>query len=148
MFYAFRKMKFLERRVWLRRVFGRLSYRVFFALDRVGLHLLPKHYYTPVADYSWLRKNPEAWMDRTNLACVHWALDEQLDWLRKICEPHHHEVGGLDWYYEISFGGWGCGVTAPSMRRYCTASLDTTPQQQSSKSAVVSLQHAFFEPPA
>ena len=107
MFYAFRKMKFLERRVWLRRVFGRLSYRVFFALDRLGLHLLPKHYYTPVADYSWLRKNPEAWMDRTNLACVHWALDEQLDWLRKICEPHHHEVVGLDWYHEISFGGWG-----------------------------------------
>ena len=95
MLYAFRKMKYLERKVWLRRIFGRLSYRVFFALDRVGLHLLAEHYYTPVADYSWLRKNPEAWMGRTNLACVHWALDEQLDWLRKICEPHHHEVVGL-----------------------------------------------------
>jgi hypothetical protein len=120
-------MKFLERKVWLRRGFSRLSYRVFFALDRMGLHLLPKHYYAPVADYSWLRKNPDAWMGRANLAGVRWDLDEQLGWLQKICEPYYHEVARLDWYREILSGGWGVWGYGPidsqvlhCFVRYCT----------------------------
>ena len=100
-------MKYLEREVRLRKVLSRLSYRIFFALDHVGLHLLPKHYYTPVADYSWLRKNPDAWMSRAEFTGVRWDLDEQLSWVRKICEPRYHEVRGLDWHRKLRSGGWG-----------------------------------------
>lgn len=100
-------MKALESNVGLRKVASRLSYRAFFALEHVGLHLLPKHYYTPVADYSWLRKNPEAWMGRVDLTGVHWDLDGQLGWLREICESHYHEVKGLDWHRKLRTGGWG-----------------------------------------
>jgi hypothetical protein len=103
----FPEVKFLEREVRLRKVVSRLSYRVFFALDHMGVHLLPKHYYTPVADYSWLQRNPDTWMGRADFAGVRWDLDEQLRWVRKICEPHYHEVGGLDWHRELRSGGWG-----------------------------------------
>ena len=33
------------------------SFRLFMALDKSGVHLLPKHYYTPIPDYHWLRRN-------------------------------------------------------------------------------------------
>jgi len=68
-------MRITESKASLRRGVKRLSSRVFFALDRVGVHLLPKHYYTPVADYSWLQKNREAWMAGANLVGVRWDLD-------------------------------------------------------------------------
>jgi len=86
-----------------------LSFTTFFALDRVGLHLLPNHYYTPVPDYSWLRKNRDSWQRRVNLTGVHWDLEEQLAWLRKICQPYYHEVEGLSSYREIERSGYGQG---------------------------------------
>jgi hypothetical protein len=100
-------MKSLESNFRLRKVASRLSYRAFFALEHMGLHLLPKHYYTPIADYSWLQKNPDAWMGRAHLTGVHWDLDEQLGWLQEICESHYHEVKGLDWHRKLRTGGWG-----------------------------------------
>jgi hypothetical protein len=39
----------------LKKILKRLSFQTFFTLDRLGLHVLPKHYYTPIPDYSWLR---------------------------------------------------------------------------------------------
>jgi len=93
----------------LRTALGRLSVRVFFALDQVGLHVLPKHYALPVADYSWLRKNPEAWMGRASLVGVRWDIGEQLNWLQSICKPFYHEVAGLGPYREIKSSGWGAG---------------------------------------
>ena len=87
----------------------KLSFQAFFTLDRIGLHVLPKHYYTPVPDYAWLRKNRDVWQKRANLVGVHWDLDEQLDWLRKVCEPYYHEVEGLNSYREIERRGLGQG---------------------------------------
>lgn len=86
-----------------------ISFRCFLALDRLGLHVLPKHFYTPVPDYAWLRQNQEFWTAPATLYGVHWDLDEQLAWLRRICEPYRHEVAGLSGYEAITQGAVGPG---------------------------------------
>src|SRR5215213_8548148 len=86
-----------------------VSFATFLALDRVGVHLLPKWYSTPVPDYSWLRKNRDLWQRRTSLAGLRWDLDEQLAWLREVCEAYYHEVEGSGSYRKIFTRGFGPG---------------------------------------
>jgi hypothetical protein len=93
----------------LQRVMRHLSGQVFFALDRVGVHLLPKHYYTPVADYAWLRKNGNLWRNPVDMRGVDWDLDAQLSWLRSVCEPYYHEVVGLKSYEAMAESAMGPG---------------------------------------
>jgi len=64
------------------------AWKIFLLLDRLGVHILPKQYYTPVPDYHWLRQHPEAWMGRAPLIGVGWDLDQQVDWLAHICRPY------------------------------------------------------------
>jgi predicted O-methyltransferase YrrM len=85
------------------------SFATFLALDRVGVHLLPKWYYTPVPNYSWLRKNRDSWQRRTSLAGLRWDLDEQLAWLREVCEAYYHEVEALGSHRKIAASGFGQG---------------------------------------
>jgi hypothetical protein len=85
------------------------SFTLFFLLDKLGLHVLPKHYYTPVPDYAWLRAHKEAWTGRARLAGLHWDLDEQFQWLEEICRPYYHEVAGLKFYNEAAARGLGPG---------------------------------------
>ncbi len=85
------------------------SVRAFLALDRVGLHVLPKHYYSSVPDMAWLRKHRNAWQKPASLVGVRWNLDEQLEWLRKICRPYYAEVQGLGLYRSILASGVGLG---------------------------------------
>ena len=68
-----------------------LSFRAFKALDRLGIHVLPKHYYTPIADYAWLQRNPSFWQRPLSMSDVEWNLDGQFRWLAETCE---------DWYAE------------------------------------------------
>ena len=93
----------------VRNLLKSLSFPTFFALDRAGLHVLPNHYYTPVPNYTWLRKNRDLWQRRANLVGIDWHLEKQLDWLRKICEPYYHEVEGLSSYREIERSWFGQG---------------------------------------
>jgi hypothetical protein len=86
-----------------------LSAKLFFSLDRVGVHLLPKHFYTPVADYSWLRNNRNLWSGPANLQGMHWDLEEQLTWLQTICDPYYSEVRDLASFTDISSSGIGPG---------------------------------------
>jgi len=90
----------------LRESVKKLSWRGFSALDRVGLHVLPKHYYTPVADRAWLRAHPEAWRRPLPLD---WDLDEQVAWLREVCGTHYEEVEGLHAYWQLARAGLGPG---------------------------------------
>lgn len=78
-----------------------LSAIAFRALDRVGLHVLPKHYYTPIADYRWLATHKEIWAKRAPMRGVHWDLQEQFVWLEATCGPFLHEVAGLKSYEKI-----------------------------------------------
>lgn len=78
----------------------------------MGLHVLPKHYYTPIADYAWLEKNLSLWARPGDLSGVHWDLDEQLRWLTDCCAPFYSEVFGLRSYREAAESGFGPGFGA------------------------------------
>src|SRR3989454_5395531 len=80
----------------LRSFLKRLSFDLFMLGDRLGVHLLPKHYHTPIPDYRWLRRHRTLWAGRASLTGVRWDLDEQLRWLRDLCAPYYHEVRGQD----------------------------------------------------
>ncbi|HEX5236182.1 MAG TPA: class I SAM-dependent methyltransferase [Silvibacterium sp.] len=75
-----------------------LLLQAFSALDRAGLHVIPKHYYSPVPDCAWLRRNQPLWTRRSSLTGIHWDLAEQFSWLADICEPYYAEVSGLKFY--------------------------------------------------
>jgi hypothetical protein len=84
----------------------RLSVWMFGPLDRMGVHILPKHYYSPVPDRAWLHANPGAWRAAIPLA---WSLDEQLGWLRETCLPFLAETGGAEGYARFTESGLGLG---------------------------------------
>lgn len=85
------------------------SYRFFMLADRVGVHVLPKHYYTPLPDYAWLRGNMQVWARPVDMTGVSWDLDSQVAWLRGICAPYYGEVKGLDSYHDAVGAGPGFG---------------------------------------
>lgn len=87
----------------------RASFRTFLCLDRVGIHVLPKHYYNPVADYTWLARNRALWARRTDLSGITWDLDRQLSWLEETCGRYYAEVRGLQVYREIIATACGPG---------------------------------------
>jgi hypothetical protein len=86
-----------------------LLFKMCLMLDRAGLHALPKHYYTPVPDCTWLEKNRPLWMGRSSLAGIQWDLAGQFAWLKDVCEPYCREVAGLKSYYSFTDSGPGFG---------------------------------------
>lgn len=93
----------------LTRVAKRISFRSFFWADRVGLHILPKYYGTPIPDYKWLRSNLDLWTAPSKMTGIHWNLDEQADWLERVVPPFYSEVSGLTVFREYQNNGWGVG---------------------------------------
>jgi hypothetical protein len=87
-------------------------FRAFLLLDRVGVHLLPKHFYSPVPDYAWLRANQEVWTAPSPLPGLDWNLDVQLEWLAETCHDYYKEVKGLDFFHGLTKGEWGLGYGA------------------------------------
>lgn len=93
----------------LRRFVKAFSFKAFHILDRVGIHILPKHYYSPVADYAWLRSNRALWQGPASLAGVRWELGEQLAWLQEVTAPFHAEVANPEFYSRLVRSGMGPG---------------------------------------
>src|SRR2546427_4212785 len=51
---------------------SRASTNLFLLFDRIGVHVLPKHFYTPVADYSWEERSEEHTSElqsQSNIVC-------------------------------------------------------------------------------
>ena len=84
-------------------------FKTFSMLDRAGVHVMPKHYYTPVPDCTWLRENEPLWIGRSSLDGIHWDLAEQFAWLQDVCQPYYGEVAGLKSYYSFTQNGSGPG---------------------------------------
>ena len=59
-------------------------FKTFRTLDRMGLHALPKHYYSPVPDCSWLEENRPLWIGRSSLTGIAWDLAAQFAWLKDV----------------------------------------------------------------
>jgi hypothetical protein len=93
----------------IRSFLKRISFHLFLLGDRLGIHVLPKHYSTPIADYRWLRANKTLWAGKASLVGVHWDLDEQARWLRGLCSPYYHEVQGFDRFRQLASSGIGAG---------------------------------------
>jgi hypothetical protein len=114
----------------LRRGLKNASYKSFLLLDRVGVHVLPKHYYTPLPDYAWLRRNQSLWMKRSALVGVAWDLDRQLQWMEETCLPFYGEVRGLAFYRDVverqlgpGYGPIESQVLHCVVRRYAPATI-------------------------
>lgn len=97
---------------WLRRPARALFRRAYRPLDRAGIHVLPKHYYSPIPDYAWLDRHPEAWRRPVAFSGVTWDLDAQLEWLETICSEHASEVDGHALHRRLVDEGYGLGYTA------------------------------------
>lgn len=104
-----KKTAFAAQKARSRKSLTRVSFKLFTLFDRLGLHVLPKHYYTPVADYHWLKRHKQIWTGRANLSGIHWDLDEQIQWLSEICPPYYDEVAGLEFYERTTASAVGLG---------------------------------------
>jgi predicted O-methyltransferase YrrM len=93
----------------MRQLFRHACAAVFRLAECAGVHLTPKHYYTPVPDVRWLRQHTGLWKGAFALTDVDWNLDSQLDRLARICAPHRDEVAGLEFYRRATSDKWGPG---------------------------------------
>jgi predicted O-methyltransferase YrrM len=91
------------------RLLTKASFKLFVLCDSLGIHVLPRHYYTPVPDYGWLKANKHVWTPRASLIGFHWDLDEQLNWLAEISRPYYEEVSGLSFYNRTTKSAVGPG---------------------------------------
>jgi hypothetical protein len=86
-----------------------LWFKAFLLFERLGVHVLPKNFYTPIQDYHWLKANQELWTERSSLTGIDWDVERQLDWLIEICAPYYPEVAGLEFFNDSAAQGWGPG---------------------------------------
>jgi predicted O-methyltransferase YrrM len=77
-----------------------IRFRLFLLLERLGYHLLPRHFYSPVADRHWLERHPEFWRPALSLPGVDLDIDPQLAWLRETCVEYLDEVSGFPFLTE------------------------------------------------
>ncbi len=76
---------------------------------RVGIVLLPNHYYTPIADVHELRKFQKFWAKRSSMPGVDMNVAAQGNTLREMVEPYEPEFRGNAAYKEASSKGFGPG---------------------------------------
>ena len=76
---------------------------------RIGVQILPNHYYSPVPDLLELERTRERWAKRSELPGLHIDLDEQIALVRKICSPYEPEFRGNATYREATAFGPGYG---------------------------------------
>ena len=67
---------------------------------RFGIHVLPVHYYSPVANILELERTKPVWARKSELPGVAVNLDEEVDNLRTICLPFQKEYLGNNIYRE------------------------------------------------
>ncbi|MDV6013570.1 WecB/TagA/CpsF family glycosyltransferase [Haloechinothrix sp. LS1_15] len=84
-----------------RRRTKRLAVALVGALERARVHALPVHFYSPVPERNWLRRNEELWRRPVAPHGTRWDLDDQLGWLEKVCAGHRDEVRGFPFFPEL-----------------------------------------------
>lgn len=76
---------------------------------RLGVHILPVHYYSPVPNILELEMTKEIWAKKSQLPGIYVNLDEQVVNLRKICLPYQTEYAGNKVYLEGVANHFGPG---------------------------------------
>lgn len=67
---------------------------------RIGIHVLPVHYYSPVPNILELQKTKSIWAKKSEMPGITIDLDEQVSNLRTICLPFQNEYIGNKVYQE------------------------------------------------
>jgi hypothetical protein len=75
---------------------------------KVGMIILPDHYYNPVANTANLRRKRQ-WMQRSSLQGLAIDLDAQMRRLRDMCLPYRSEYQGNPSFREATQGHFGPG---------------------------------------
>src|SRR5260370_31468841 len=75
-------------------------HRAFRALERVGVHVTPVHFYSGLPRVGEVARRPEWWKARSGLPGLSIDLEAQLDALGSACVPFQGEYRGLDLYRE------------------------------------------------
>src|SRR4029453_2696539 len=96
---------------WLRQQAKRQLFALHRLGTRLGVHVLPVHYYSPVPDLIQLERTRDVWARKSELPGLGVDLDAQVRNLEAICLPHQAEVVGNPAYryaVEHAFGpGYG-----------------------------------------
>jgi len=87
----------------------RASFGVFRNLDKMGIHVLPKHFYTPIQDQAWLNKNLALWARPTDMTSLQWDMNKQMRCVSDVCSKHYEEVRGFATFTEGTQKGYGRG---------------------------------------
>jgi len=67
----------------------------FYFFERLGLHILPVHYYSPIPDTRILRKRPELWLSELPLDGLDLNINEQKHLVEEIYHLFHEEYMAL-----------------------------------------------------
>jgi len=87
----------------------RAGYKTFRAIERLGFHVLPVHYYSPVPNIAELERTRDKWAHPSKLPGVLVDLDEQVRTLRGICLPFRDEYASGVIYAEAQRRNLGPG---------------------------------------
>ena len=87
----------------------RLAFAAHRAAARLGLHVLPRHYYSSVVDPHELAATRPRWAKASTLPGVDWDLDAQVERVRAICAPRRDEYAENRVYREAVAGSFGPG---------------------------------------
>ena len=77
--------------------------------SRLGLHVLPVHYYSPVPDIIELENSREVWVERSELPGIDADLDSQVNRLRAMCLPFQSEYATNESFLEATKERFGPG---------------------------------------
>lgn len=78
----------------IRRLAKRAAVSIHRLGTRLGVHVLPVHYHSPVPDILELRNTRAVWTRKSELPGLGIDLDEQAENLRTICAPYRSEYEG------------------------------------------------------
>lgn len=80
----------------MRKKIKRILKRVFLLLHRallpLGIIILPKHYYVPIADINTLRRTQDIWAKKSSLPGINGSVEAQLKLFKKICSDCRNEM--------------------------------------------------------
>jgi predicted O-methyltransferase YrrM len=78
-------------------------------LSKLGIHVLPVHYYSPVANLSDLETTKSSWARRTEMPGIIWDVEAQKLEMRKICLPFQNEYRDSQVFLTATCGKFGPG---------------------------------------
>lgn len=93
----------------LRKIAGRIFFRVHELGLKLNLFILPKHFYVPLADITELHRTRERWAKPSAMVGVKVDLDAQARVLRELVKPFQAEYKGNAAYHEATTGAFGLG---------------------------------------